>query len=517
MISLILALVVSSATYAQPGGAARQRVIPAQDREQALKNARIRQQESIARRYEERSNFERALSEWSQLYSTDSTRIDYYDGVRRNLNALGRYEEARALILDRLHHRSEWENTASLYAELGETWLLADDSTKAAEAFEQAIRAGQGPAGYQIVASILAGNRHVDGALATLRRGRRELNDPTLYASSIAPLLKSRMDWNGAAQEYLLTARTSKSTAEYSLRGLASIPVEAEAGEAVDRALRDELKHVEASSEPWDGYRLTLLEALANRYKEGGDYAGALRVIAEMDSLDPVPGPELVAFAGEAMGEGFEDIAADALRIASIRMRDPRGQGVVILARASLAERRRDWREADSLYTSAIARPASPDVEQRARMMRGMLRLERLNDPNRAKDDFRLLLKRPDRGLLLAARYGLARALAAQDSLGAARTVLARPMPGEPEGFSTPVPQGDVRSGLLAARIALWERKPSLAAGLLEWVMIPPTGSDIENDALEYLRVINGETDSLVLAAFADADRALFRGDTLAA
>ncbi|MFH0883540.1 MAG: hypothetical protein V2A56_11185, partial [bacterium] len=47
--------------------------------------------------------------------------------------------------------------------------------------------------------------------------------------------------------------------------------------------------------------------------------------------------------------------------------------------------------------------------------------------------------------------------------------------------------------------------------------MIPPTGSDIENDALEYLRVINGETDSLVLAAFADADRALFRGDTLAA
>ncbi len=478
---------------------------------------RVRQQEMAARRYEERSDFERALDQWQRLSAMDSTRLDYFDGVRRNLVALGRYDEARDLLRKRLERPVAFENTANLYAELGEAWILEGDSTQAAAAFDRAIREAPGPAGYQIVATVLARNRRIDNALEVLRRGRRELHNPTLYASSIAPLLKSRMDWAGAAHEYLLTARDSKSSADFSLRGLASIPVEGDAGRAVNETLRDELREVESNGEPWHGYRQTLLSALANRYKETGDYAGALTVVAELDSLDPNPGAELIAFAGEAMGEGKEQIAGEALRTASKRMRDPLGQGVVALARATLAERRRSWSEADSLYSWAIDHPAGPAVDRHARLLRGMLRLERLDDPPGAKDDFRELLSKPDRGQVLAARYGLARALAAQDSLEAARGVLARPVPGEPEGFSTPVPQGDVRAGLLAARIALWERKPSLAAGLLEWVLTPPTGSDIENDALEYLRVINGETDSLALAAFADADHALFRGDTLTA
>lgn len=514
---LILALIMPAVTAAQTGSKVQERAISAQDRQRSLLIARQRQRESIARRYEQRSDYSRALTEWQQLYSTDSTRLDYFDGIRRCLNGLGRFDETRSLIRDRLDHHAQWENTSNLYAELGETWLLEDDTTKANAAFEQAIRAGGGPAGYQIVASVMAANRRIDQALAMLMRGRRELKNPTLYASSIAPLLKARMDWKGAAEEYLLTARTSESGASYSLRGMASIPVDGEGGKAVDAAIRDELKQVRKEGEPWDGYRLTLLEALANRYKEGGDFVGALNVISEIDSLRPVSGTELIAFAGEAMGEGREDVAASALRIASKRMRDPRGQGVVNLARASLAERSGHWREADSLYSQALLPQASPDVEQHARLLRGMLRLDRLKQPELAKQDFRTLLKRPDRGQILAARYGLARALAMEDSLEPAREVLAAPMPGEPEGFATPVPQGDIHAGLLAARIALWERKPALAAGLLEWVMVPPSGSDVENDALEYLRVINGENDSTALAAFADADRAIFRGDTASA
>jgi len=491
-----------------------QRVIPLPGSvEKQRQRALERQYENRARRFEDRADYERALDLWRQLLDMDSTRVDYYDGIRRNLVSLARYDQAKGLILERLKSGQDWENSGSRYAELGEVRMLEGDSSGAAEAFEQAISKGEWSSGYHAVATVLARNRRLDEAIAVLRRARVDLKEPHLFASTLAPLLKSRMDWQGAAEEYLLTARESSSSARFAIRGLAAIPP-GEGEDAAIEAISRELESQSTGEEPWPGYTQSLLEAWAARLKEAGDFTSALEVVTRIDSLNDIPGQPLVRFAAEVMGEGEEEVARIALERAAKRLKDYHGLGVVDLARADLAQRRGLYPVADSLYSAILENPTSPEIESRTRINRGWMRLMMLHQPKQAAEDFRVLIKQNQMDVRAEARRGLATSLAMMDSLDAAMGILSQPMRGEPEGFQTPVPQGDVVAGMLAARIALWQGNTTRAAGLLEWVLTPPKGTQAENEAFALLRVLNSNPDTTALQKFAEADKGQLLSDT---
>lgn len=471
-----------------------------------------RQREAIARRYERRAQFDKALQQWRLLYKDDPDRQDYYDGVRQSLLALGRYEEAEALVRTRFDSAPSWVPAATILAEWGEVLLLAGDDEGARQKFELAIASDAGPGGYLAVSVILARNRRLDEAIEVLHRARRELHDETLFAYQLAPLLRQRMEWDQAAKEYLLALRDSETRPNVALRGLAAIPAEEMADDPVAMELREELDRVAREGEAWPGHREVLLRALADRSRNLGDFLSALPVISELDSLSRRPGMALVRFAGEAMEHGQDEAATRALRLAAERLDDPRGQLTVMFARADLAQRRGESALADSLFAQVIVESDSPELTQNALLRRGRLRLDVLGQAELGAADFRTLLRDPNPPMLHEARNGLASALASMDSLQEALDVLAEPLPGEPEGFATPVPSGDVEAGLLAARISLWQGKRELAANLLSWVLMPPKGEPLENDAFALLRLLTS-ADSTRLDSFAIADRAQFRGE----
>jgi hypothetical protein len=316
------------------------------------------------------------------------------------------------------------------------------------------------------------------------------------------------MDWPAAAKEYLLALRGNPGSSDYALRGLAALPTDSAGSDSVAALLYAELDR----DAPRPKYHSTIRRAIVNRAKNEGRYGDVLDMVDSLDAASARPGFELVAFAGEAMRNGDEETARHALDRAASRLSDPRGRATVLLATANFAEQDSSFSKADSLYTVVVDTPVSSDIDRLALQRRGEVRLTHLNRPGDAADDFRKLLRRPDATNVVQVRRLLAESLARQDSLEQALDVMAAPLPGEPEGFATPVPAGDVASGLLAARIALWQGRYGFAVNLLDWVMLPPKGEQHENEALELMRIL-AAADSVRLGSFAAADQAEFQQD----
>jgi len=307
-------------------------------------------------------------------------------------------------------------------------------------------------------------------------------------------------------------------------RTLAGFSEEPEALQAVQKVVKRELARLGQQDEPWPGYRAQLLELLVGQQTRLGQYDDALEIITQLDGLDAPPGQRLLTFAAEATDEGFTGVAQKALALAAEKFEDPEGQAVTRMTLAELARQQGDGDRADSLLGVVLANPVSSRVERGARLLRGVLRLEDLNDPLAAAGDFRELLRLPDPSLEQRVRYLLALSLARVDSLDQALAQLGRVTDSMPQGAMPPPMPGEgswlleeADAGFLEARIAFWLGRPATAAERILNIFKPPTGADAENEALDYLQALTTTQDSSHLELFAHADRAAFQGrDSLA-
>ncbi|GBE29321.1 hypothetical protein BMS3Bbin04_00333 [bacterium BMS3Bbin04] len=231
-------------------------------------------------------------------------------------------------------------------------------------------------------------------------------------------------------------------------------------------------------------------------------------------------GDRLLRFASQTLDEGYQQVAAQALDIAAERLRDPEGADVVDLMRAKIAQSLGEFQRSDSLLSVVADDPASARVERSALMSRGLIRLQQLDRPLEAAQDFRVVRKMgwPENDRRLD--YYEAIALIRTDSLDAAIIPLQREIPQEnlddasSFGFITESGVvGDTDLNHLAARIMLWTGKREQASALLDSLLNPPVGASAENETLLLLQLITTSQDSIALDLFAEADYARFRGD----
>lgn len=476
---------------------------------------------TAARQLETRGNNESALKLYRDLYELDPNRHDYFEGMIRNLVALTRFDEAVSLLEEQIQNPTGLRNEANLYAQLGSVYHQAGQDDQAKLTWQKAIQTTPGSTiGYQTVASSMIRLRLLDRAEEVLRRGRSELGDSTLFSVNLATLLQARMEWEGAAREYLTSLQTSQNRVSYIERAIAGFPDTPESREAVEAVLRDEIERVEDVGDPWEGYGNELLQLLAGHYTSNADYDKALDVIVPIDEASPNPGYRLLDFAGEASREGFPTVARHALELAAERFEDPEGTAVANLTLARIAHGEGDGPLADSLLTTLLEKPVSPRVERAARYQRGIARLDLLNDPAGAAKDFQSLLVVPDPSTNERLRYLLAFSLASMDSLEMALGQLGEvgeqiasktqppPLPGREDAWVLE----EADAAFLEARIALWLGRPATAAERIEEIFAPPTGSNSENEALDLLHIVSTTQDSLALIDFGKADRAAFQG-----
>ncbi|MBZ0263948.1 tetratricopeptide repeat protein [bacterium] len=483
------------------------------------------QQRRLANNYESRGRFETALKIYEDIYSRAPEDRQNYEGLRRNLVALNRYDEAITLIEERITAGIPGEQNYRLYCDLGATYYKADKKTQAEIAWNQAIEVAPGSsAPYQELAHTFISLRLVERSVDILRLARRELNNPYLFASQLATLLQSRMDWQGAAEEYLLSMRENSHLMRLTLRSLANFPDTEAANKAVFTALEREFKAIE-KSEPWKGYRAQLQELMASQYMKNGEFAEALPWIEKVDATDPNPGERLIDFAAQAHNEGADSVAHQALQIAGGRLLDPSSKAGVDHALAGMAVAQGDYEKADSIYSIYCTGNMPLAIEREARLRRGMLRLYYLDNAEDAVVDFHELLKKSNLPNAAPVRYAYASALVRLDSLSNAQYQLDQIKPELSQqnrfGLNQNLRQRHlsrdenwVNALFLHAQIEWWQGRSTNAKTYLDSLLGQPDGSDRENEALSLSQIFRvAEKDSVKLAALGRADKAEFEGE----
>lgn len=267
--------------------------------------AQIADEQSIlqlAQSYEQGGQYEDALRFYSDLLTHRPQNTTYFEGVKRCLISLKRYDEAIQYIDRRF---SQDPRDAQLLVVRGGIRMLQGEKDSAVADWERAVainvRDGRV---YSLVADQCVNSREYATAVEYLRRGRAALGAPQMYVFEIARASAMNMDFDTAMDEYLNYLVQAPSTLYQIQQQVAQF---SELPEALESAVR--MTQRKADAYPKD---LTLRTLLSWLYMERKDYFGALAVYREMDELKNGGGMEVLRFAQRALNEGAYKPAAEA-------------------------------------------------------------------------------------------------------------------------------------------------------------------------------------------------------------
>lgn len=258
----------------------------------------------LAQTYEQAGKHEEALRYFKNLLATRPANSAYFDGVRRCLTTLKRYDEVLTTLADRirLYPREE-----ALYVYRGGIHILAGSADSARMDWKQAIEINPGNSQiYGLIADQCINARLYDEAVTYLRNGREALNAPQLFTFEIARACAMNMNIDCAMDEYLQYLRTVPQ-ALYQIQQ--QIAMFSEIPDALESAVRRARAAV--NDNPDD---ITLRFLLAWLFQERKDYTAAYDVVREIDKLKQASGMEILRFAARAADDGAHRVAAEAYR-----------------------------------------------------------------------------------------------------------------------------------------------------------------------------------------------------------
>ncbi len=394
----------------------------------------------LAQTYEQAGNIENALRFYSDLHAYRPSNAGYFDGMRRCLTALKRYDEVIALITQRM---DAGLREPSLLVQRGSAWHRKGDEAKARSDWDAAIAlAPRNPQIYMAIADEAIDNRLYGVATATLVRGREALGTPTLFVFELARAYTMDMRFDEAMDEYLrylIAEPGAQWQVQQHIMQFAEIP------QALESALRTTVR-VAARNER----NLTVQQLLAWLYMERKDYVGASAVYRTIDDLRKSNGQELLAFAQRAYSDTqflvARDVYRDLLAKYPASNLAPECEFHVARCTEALAEqaalpgalepaRARDENTFDralTLYRAVAAKYAQHPVGYESRYRIGWILFTRHNDPDAALEILQEVapLRRSAQGRLdadiLIGDVLLARGRT-DEALGQYQQILARP------------------------------------------------------------------------------------------
>lgn len=262
----------------------------------------------LAQVYEQSGKWDDALRFYQILHDSHPANPSYFDGVRRMLMQLKRYDEVITLLRARIG-TSPREVMNRVH--LGTALYRKGDTDGAVKAWDDAITLEPQNAGvYQAVSDEALACRMYPRAVEVLQRGRDVLRSPRLFVMEIARAYTMDMKFDKAMEEYIRYMMENPGaiwSIQQHIAQFSEIPAGLEAALRVTRRAADD--------NPSDATIRTLLAWL---YMEGKDYASARTVYTEMDRIRGTSGLELFAFAQRAYNDkayepamkAFADVAA---------------------------------------------------------------------------------------------------------------------------------------------------------------------------------------------------------------
>lgn len=256
----------------------------------------------LAQTYEQAGKYEEALRYFQDLYRQRPTNSGYFEGLRRSLTALKRYDEVHALLTARI---AQQPGDFSLLVYRGGLQMQRGKADSAEADWEAAIAMNPKNAQvYTMVSDQLVNAREFRRAIEYLRRGREALRSPQMYVFEIARAAAMNMDFETAMDEYLSYLQASPQSL-YQIQQ--QISMFSDIPEALDAALRRARSRADATP---DNEALQYL--LAWLYMERKEYTPAYQVYRQLDRLTKAGGNEIIRFAMRAYNDRSYAIAAEA-------------------------------------------------------------------------------------------------------------------------------------------------------------------------------------------------------------
>jgi len=274
---------------------------------QTLEQNRIQ----VAQQLERRGEYGSALRIFQSLYDEAPRNHIYYDGVKRNLLRLNRFEEALAII------QKQVDLTQNLRYEvdLGEAYFQKGEENRALEIWNDLLnRYPDQRAIYSYVASAMIVNRLYDEAIKVYQRARQHFGQESLYVFELANAYVMRLKYKEATREFLRHLERNPTQFNHIEGRIASYTKERDHALEVAEVLRNNLNS--------HGQPYLIRKLLANLYLRSEDYGKALQEykILEEAKAPNTPnldtsGRELFYFAENAARAGEFEYARQAYEL----------------------------------------------------------------------------------------------------------------------------------------------------------------------------------------------------------
>ena len=350
---------------------------------------RLNQMFNMARIFEQRVQFSRALEIYQSLWNDYPTNINYYRGVKNNLINLRKFKQAEDAIYKMLRVNS----SVLIKVDLGDLYLKQGEKEKAVSYWKEILEKNKRiPSAFQIVASSMTRNFLYDEALEIYQKGREKLNNKSLFLIEMASLYKSRRDHKNAVLlylEYLKYYPDQYTFIEHSITSFASDP-----------ELANEIEKILFTRINKDDKNIQLRNILAAFYIRSSNYRAALEEYSTIDeyiltrpkSERGKLGRELFNFANNAFNDGEYQYAIQAFQLVFTRYpKSPHApQSRIGIARSY--ERLNDFEKSIETYREVIRDYANSVYAKNSHFNIGNILFQKYGNYKEAEKSFKAVL-----------------------------------------------------------------------------------------------------------------------------
>jgi len=265
----------------------------------------------LAQDFERMGNYEQALRIYDSLYRAVPKNQLYFEGVRRNMLRLKRYDDLIAILMKQI----ELSANPKHLADLGDVYYKRGDRARADSTWKQAIAQHAGKKTvYLYVASAMVNNRLYDDAMGLYLRARDALKQPDAFVFELANIYVLRLKYAQATREYLNYLEANPAQFSFIESRMASYTADPEQADEVASLLT---RWLTESKHPH-----LIRKLLANLYLRSANYALAFEAFKSLEedkqyrkSNNNLQGKEIYFFAERALHAGNYRYAEEGFRL----------------------------------------------------------------------------------------------------------------------------------------------------------------------------------------------------------
>jgi tetratricopeptide (TPR) repeat protein len=251
----------------------------------------------LGKSYEQAGDLQKAKSIYEDIYKAQPQNHQFFHSLNDIYIRLKEYEQSISLLQERIKSSP---NDISMYGQLGISYFLSGNETKAFSTWDEALSTlPKNESYYRVISNYAINVRAFDKAIDYLQRGKKISADPKFLAFDLANLYSITMRYGSAAEEYCFILDADPQQV-YNIEGRIS--------SFLDKP--DALKSFINAFEKKNPERnLTYAHLLSNLYLENNQYREAFELTKIIDEKQNRQGGELFNFAQKVYNRGNFEFA----------------------------------------------------------------------------------------------------------------------------------------------------------------------------------------------------------------